>query len=151
MFWQQVYTQKPINIYGRMGARHQHHTRAAAGVSRGFGNLIVSKSFNHEATNYNNLPAEIREAHNIKDFKRRLKDWIQKNIKSWTELFIYNFLLLLKHQSLYIFVKILVYKSKAINTELLELNLIVQLYYPVICMTNLVIQDTIKTVLWPSH
>ena len=65
-----------------MGARHQHHTRAAAGVSRGFGNLIVSKSFNHEATNYINLPAEIREAHNIKDFKRRLKDWIQKNIKS---------------------------------------------------------------------
>ena len=49
-----------------MVARHQHHTRAAAGVSRGFGNLIVSTSFNHAATSYNNLPVNIRETQNMK-------------------------------------------------------------------------------------
>ena len=89
LYWQEVFTtthkillsQKPVNIHGRMVARHQHHTRAAAGVSRGFGNLIVSTSFNHAATSYNNLPGNIREAHNMKEFKRSLKDWIQKNIK----------------------------------------------------------------------
>ena len=61
VYWQGVYTtthdiilsQKPF--YGRMVARHKHHTRAAAGVSRGCGNLIVSTSFNHAATSYNRL------------------------------------------------------------------------------------------------
>ena len=101
LYWQQVYTtthkillsQKPVNIHGRMVARHQHRTRAAAGVSRGFGNLIVSTSFNHAASSYNNLPGNIRETHNMKEFKRCLKDWIQKNIKLWTQWSIYNFIL----------------------------------------------------------
>ena len=63
--------------HGRMVARHQHHTRAAAGVSRGFGNLIVSTSINHDATSYNNF---LVETHNMKEFKHSLKDWIKKNI-----------------------------------------------------------------------
>ena len=89
LYWQEVFTTtykimksaKPVNIHGRMMSRHQHGTRAAGGVSRGFGNLTVLSSFNFSATKYNNLPASIKEATNIVQFKRVLRCWIQKNIK----------------------------------------------------------------------
>ena len=89
LYWQEVYTlahkilksTKPVNINGWMVANHQHGTRAASGVSRGFGNLTVRSSFNHSATKYNQLPASIKEASNMPTFKRLLRSWIQKNVK----------------------------------------------------------------------
>ena len=89
LYWQEVFTTthkimkstKPVNIHRRMMTRHQHGTRAAGGVSRGFGNLTLLSSFNFSATKYNNLPASIKEATDIVKFKRVLRCWIQKNIK----------------------------------------------------------------------
>ena len=89
LYWQEVYTltykilksTKPVNIHGRMVANHQHGTRAAAGVSRGFGNHTVSSSFNYSATKYNYLPATIKEAPTVSSFKQLIKDWIIKNVK----------------------------------------------------------------------
>ena len=88
LYWQQVFTttykiiksQKPVNIHARMVTRHQHGTRTAAGVSRGFGNFSVRTSFNEAATEYNKLPAAIKQAHSNIEFRRLLKDWIKKNI-----------------------------------------------------------------------
>ena len=88
LHWQQVMmtthkimmSKRPVNIHARMVARHQHGTRAAAGVSQGFGNQLVSRSFNHSATSYNNLPARLRETSCLPSFKRELKTWVQTNI-----------------------------------------------------------------------
>ena len=71
---------RPVNIHARMVARHQHGTRAAAGVSQGFGNHLVSRSFNHSAKSYNNLPAKIRETSSLQSFKKQLKSWVLNNI-----------------------------------------------------------------------
>ena len=57
LYWQQVMmtthkiliSKRPVNIHARMVARHEHGTRAAAGVSRGFGNQTVKRSFNYSA------------------------------------------------------------------------------------------------------
>ena len=55
-------------------------TRKAAGVSRGFGNITVSASFNEAATRYNKVPGNIKEALSIKVLKKLIKDWVKKNI-----------------------------------------------------------------------
>ena len=88
LHWQQVMmtthkimlSKRPVNIHARMVARHQHGTRAASGVTQGFGNQLVSRSFNHSATSYNNLPARLRETSCLPSFKRQLKTWVQTNI-----------------------------------------------------------------------
>ena len=88
MFWQQVLSQthkillssKPVNIHQRMVSRHQHGTRTAAGVTRGFGGQIVRRSFNFSASEYNWLPRRIRDITNIKSFKLHLKKWVTENI-----------------------------------------------------------------------
>ena len=88
LYWQQVLTtthktmtaKKPVNIYCRMVAHHDHGTRAAAGVSRGFGGHPARASFNHAAGEYNRLPADIKSEVCYPAFKRKLKTWVQKNI-----------------------------------------------------------------------
>ena len=88
LYWQQVFTtthktltaKKPVNIYSRMVAHHDHSTRAAAGVSRGFGGHPARASFNHAAGEYNRLPADIKSEVCYPAFKRKLKTWVQKNI-----------------------------------------------------------------------
>jgi hypothetical protein len=88
LYWQQVLTtthkiqheRKPRNIYSRMVAQHGHGTRAAAGVSRGFGGHPARASFNHAAGEYNRLPAGVREERSYSAFKRKLKSWIKVNI-----------------------------------------------------------------------
>ena len=88
LHWQQVMmtthkimmSKRPVNIHSRMVARHNHGTRAAAGVSRGFGNQLVNRSFNHSASNYNKLPAELRETICLPSFKNKLKIWVLNNI-----------------------------------------------------------------------
>ena len=88
LYWQQVLTMahktlqsgKPINIHGRMVARHRHGTRSAAGVSRGFGGHPAHSSYNYAAQEYNSLPAELREERYFPAFKRRLRTWVQHNI-----------------------------------------------------------------------
>jgi hypothetical protein len=88
LYWQQVLTtthkiqheKKPRNIYGRMVAQHGHGTRAAAGVSRGFGGHPARASFNYAASEYNRLPAEIREERSYPAFRRKLKSWVKVNI-----------------------------------------------------------------------
>ena len=54
---------KPANIHQRMVSRHNHGTRTAAGVTRGFGGQKVKRSFNFSASEYN-----------------KLKKWVQDNI-----------------------------------------------------------------------
>ena len=89
MYWQQVFTtthkitisKKPVNLHQRMTAQHEHSTRAATGVSRGFGNNLAKRSFNHSATEYNKLPAAIRGAKTIQGFKKSLRGWVEKHIK----------------------------------------------------------------------
>ena len=89
LYWQQVLTtthkvlisKKPVNIYSRMVTGHNHGTRAAAGVSRGFGNKVMKSSFNYSATKYNSLPAKIRETTNLTSFKTQLRNWVERNIE----------------------------------------------------------------------
>ena len=89
MYWQQVLTmahkiiisKKPVNVHQRMTAQHGHHTRAATGVSRGFGNNLVKSSFNHSATEYNKLPEEIKGARTMQGFKKSIRTWVEKNIQ----------------------------------------------------------------------
>ena len=63
-----------------MMTRHHHGTRAATGVSRGFGNIVMRSSFNYSAARYNTLPASIRETTSLASFKRLLRGWVEQNI-----------------------------------------------------------------------
>ena len=65
-------SKKPVKVYQRMTAQHGHSTRAAAGVSRGFGSNMVKSSFNYSATECNKLPAAIRRARTMQGFKKSL-------------------------------------------------------------------------------
>ena len=69
---------KPVNIHNRMMTRHNVVTRAATGVSRGFGNLVMRSSFNHSATTYNSLPVKIMETTSLARFKSQLRCWVEK-------------------------------------------------------------------------
>ena len=88
LYWQQVMmtthkiqmSKRPVKIHANMVARHQHGTRAAAGVSQGFGNLLVSRSFYHSARSYNKLLAKIRETSSLQSFKKQLRSWVLNNI-----------------------------------------------------------------------
>ena len=88
LYWQQVLmtthkillSGKPVNVHNRMMTRHNVVTRAATGVSRGFGNLVMRSSFNHSVTTYNNLPAKIRETTSLARFKSQLRCWVEQNI-----------------------------------------------------------------------
>ena len=73
-------TKKPNNIHTRMVTHHNHHTRAADGVSRGFNGHLARASFNHEASEYNKLPATLRKEVSYPAFKRKLKTWVLRNI-----------------------------------------------------------------------
>ena len=73
-------TKKPVNIHRRMVAHHDHGTRAAGGVSRGFNGHPARASFNHAAGEYNRLPPDIKLEVVHPKFKRKLKAWVQKNI-----------------------------------------------------------------------
>ena len=73
-------SKRPVNIHARMVARHEHGTRAAAGVSRGFGNQTVKRSFNYSALDYNKLPAKLRETVSLTGFKAQLRRWVQSNV-----------------------------------------------------------------------
>ena len=88
LYWQQVLTtahkakvtKKPVNIHSRMMPHHNHGTRAAGGVSRGFGGHPARASFNYAAGEYNRLPEEIKSESIYPVFKRKLKAWVLKNI-----------------------------------------------------------------------
>ena len=71
---------RPVNIHSRMVARHQHGTRAASGVSRGFGNLVMKSSFNFSTIPYNKLPANIRNTTSLASFKNQLRTWLEQKI-----------------------------------------------------------------------
>ena len=75
--WQQVMI-TTVNIQARMLSRHA--TRAAAGVSQGYGNQLVNQSFNQSERSYNNLPAKPRESSSLASFKRQLRTWVLNNI-----------------------------------------------------------------------
>ena len=60
--------------------RHNQGTRAATGVSRGFGNNVMRSSFNYSAATYNTLPAKIRETTNLASFQKLLRSWVKLNI-----------------------------------------------------------------------
>ena len=89
LYWQQVLVTahkikisgKPVNLHQRMMAQHQHNTRAATGVSRGFGSRTMKTTFNHAATFYNNLPTEVKEATSMKTFKKLIRDWVERNVE----------------------------------------------------------------------
>ena len=89
LYWQQVLmtthkilvSGKPVNLHNRMMARHHHSTRAATGVSRGFGNNVMTSSFNNSATKYNSLPAKMRETSCLASFKTQLRHWVEGNIE----------------------------------------------------------------------
>ena len=72
-------SRRPVNIHSRTVARHKHFKRAA-GVSQGFGNNLVNKSFNHSASNYKKLPADLRVTLCLTSFKNKLRIWVRKNI-----------------------------------------------------------------------
>ena len=88
LYWQQVLmtthkilsSGRPVNIHSRMVAKHQHGTRSASGVSRGFGNLAMTPSFNFSALQYNKLPAKMRETTSLASFKQQLRTWVEQNI-----------------------------------------------------------------------
>ena len=88
LYWHQVFTtthnimrtKKPNNIHNRMVTHHNHRTRAADGVSRGFNGHPARASFNHEASEYNKLPATLRNEVSYPAFKRKLKTWVLRNI-----------------------------------------------------------------------
>ena len=88
MYWQQVLltthkilmSEKPVNIHQRMISRHNHITRAATGVTRGFEGLLVRRSFNHSAVEYNKLPIQLKNTTNIPAFKTLLKKWVIEKI-----------------------------------------------------------------------
>ena len=63
-----------------MMPHHNHGTRAAGGVSRGFGGHPARASFNYAAGEYNRLPEEIKSESIYPVFKRKLKAWVLKNI-----------------------------------------------------------------------
>ena len=75
-----VVTKKPTNIHRRMVAHHRHGTRAATWVSRGFNGHPARSSYNHAAGEYNRLPADLRAEASYPVFKRRLKNWVKRNI-----------------------------------------------------------------------
>ena len=71
---------KTSNTHNRVVPRHQHGTRAASGVSRGFGNLAMKPIFNFSALQYNKLPAKMREPTSLASFKNQLRTWVEQNI-----------------------------------------------------------------------
>ena len=73
-------SKRPVNTHSRMAARHHHGSRAAAGLRQGFGNQLVNRNFNHSASNYNKLPAEMREKIWLPRFQIQLKIWVLNNI-----------------------------------------------------------------------
>ena len=75
---------KPRYFFEKFSSNHDHNTRTAVRFGENFSakSTLASNSFCYKgAVFYNKLPQEVTEAGSIQVFKRRLKSWIQANVK----------------------------------------------------------------------